>query len=223
MSGRLFRDATMTEEQLRKKTRTEMTDGLSEREIAFCEFYIGDYNATMAAIKAGYKSINEKMVSRSVKNKEGVANYIAWLKLRVYDKALVNADDILSMYAKYAFYNIKDYFDYEDGRVKLKDFSKIDGQVIQEVIQKPSGEIVVKFPDRLKSLQRLENYMDVNPYDWRRRLEEKKVELLEERLEIEKSKVGLFETIEDDGFIEALEKATNNFSLDDIEDEMSEL
>ena len=49
--------------------------------------------------------------------------------------------------------------------------------------------------------------MDTNPYDWKRKMEEKKIEIMQEKLVIEKSKAGMLDEVEDDGFLEALEKA----------------
>ena len=57
--------------------------------------------------------------------------------------------------------------------------------------------------------------MDVNPYDWKRKLEEKKVQLMEEKVNIEKTKVGLNDELEDDGFIEALENAAKNLVIEE--------
>ena len=43
------------------------------------------------------------------------------------------------------------------------------------------------------------------PKDWREKLEEKKLELMQEKLNIDKQKLGLTDdSIEDDGFIDAL-------------------
>ena len=197
-----------TEDQLREMSREDIIDGMTDREVAFCEYYINDYNAKMAAIKAGYKVGTLGNIYKIVRSKQCVINYIAWLKLRLYDKACVSALDIFNGYVKMAFYDVTDYIDLdENGSLKMKDFKKIDGQIIQEIRQSPKGGLVIKFPDRLKAFEKLENYMDNNPYDWKRRMEEKKLEIMSEKLTIEKSKAGMLDEIEDDGFLEALEKA----------------
>ena len=60
--------------------------------------------------------------------------------------------------------------------------------------------------------------MDNNPYDWKRRMEEQKLEIMKERINIEKSKAGLINEIEDDGFLDALEKAATLMNENDIEE-----
>ena len=64
--------------------------------------------------------------------------------------------------------------------------------------------------------------MTENPYDWKRKIEERKLELLEERIEIEKSKAGVESVVEDDNFVEALEKATLGVDFNDIENTKEE-
>lgn len=198
-------------------SRQEIIEGMPEREVAYCEYYINDYNIKMSAMKAGYNVADNKTVGKLVHSKQRVINYIAWLKLKLYDKALVKAEDVLNAYAKMAFYDVTDYFDIKDGKLSLKDFKLIDGQIIQEISTNKDGVISVKFPDRIKAFSKLENYMDTNPLDWRRSLEERKVKIMEEKLALEKVKVGMSEEIEDDGFIEALESAA--LSMGEVTDE----
>jgi hypothetical protein len=51
----------------------------------------------------------------------------------------------------------------------------------------------------------LERFFEEMPKDWREKLEEKKVELMEEKLHIEKQKLGLIDDeVGDDGFLDAL-------------------
>lgn len=198
-------------------SRQEIIEGMPEREVAYCEYYINDYNIKMSAMKAGYNVADNKTVGKLVHSKQRVINYIAWLKLKLYDKALVKAEDVLNAYAKMAFYDVTDYFDIKDGKLSLKDFKLIDGQIIQEISTNKDGVISVKFPDRIKAFSKLENYMDTNPLDWRRSLEERKVKIMEEKLALEKVKIGMSEEIEDDGFIEALESAA--LSMGEVTDE----
>ena len=215
MPPKAKRVSQYSEEELRSFSRKEMIEKLTDREVAFCEYYINDYNIKMAAIKAGFEPMQNKTLSKIVAGKQRVIDYIAWLKIRLYDEACVNAVDILNSYAKMAFYDITDYIDKKGNKIVLKDFDKIDGQIIQEISQNANGGINIKFPDRLKAFDKLENYMDVNPYDWKRKLEEKKVQLMEEKVSIEKTKVGLNDELEDDGFIEALENAAKNLIIEE--------
>ncbi len=218
MPPKMKKVSQYTEEELLNFSREEMIDGMTDREVAFSEYYINDFNIKMAAIKAGYKTMSNKTISKLVRNKQCVIDYIAWLKVRLYHKAAISAEDILNGYAKMAFYDITDYIEKRGNKIVLKDFDKIDGQIIQEITQNASGGITIKFPDRLKAYDKLENYMDNNPYDWKRRMEEQKLEIMKERINIEKSKAGLINEIEDDGFLDALEKAASLMNENDIEE-----
>lgn len=209
------RNSQYTEEELLEMSREEVVEGMTDREIAFCEYYIQDYNVKMAAIKAGYNATTTKSIGHRLKQKQKVNDYICWLKVRLYQKACVSAVDVLNQYAKLAFYDATDYVEKVGNKVKLKDFHLIDGQVIQEISQNASGSINVKFPDRIKAMERLENFLEPSPYDWRRRIEERKVKILEDRLEIDKSKIGYGETVEDDGFLQALESSASNIFVDE--------
>ena len=204
-----------TEEELLKMSRREMVADLNDREIAFCEYYIIDHNVKLACIKAGYSA--DRGIINRLRYKQKVIDYIAWLKIRIMNACFINATDIMNSYAKMAFYDINDYLEIKGNKVKLKDSSQIDGQVVQEITVNNSGSVTVKFPDRLKAFEKLENYMTENPYDWKRKLEERKVELLDERMELERMRAGVDDSLEDDEFVQALEKAANNL-FDDIED-----
>ncbi len=208
-----------TEEQLLKLSREDIIEDLNDREIAFCEFYIKDYNIKLAAIKAGFAPRSANVAGIKLRNKKAVNNYIAWLKVRVYQKACVDAIDIINFYAKAGHADITDYVNVINGRnVRLKDLDKIDGQLIQEISQNASGNISVKLVDKMAAMKRLENYMDTNPYDWQRKIEERKLEILEQRLELEKLKLNPAGSGEDDGFIDALEKAAKGIFNDEDEE-----
>ena len=206
-----------TEEELLEITRKEIIEPLTDREIAFCEYYLKDHNAKMALMKAGYK-VESGSLNYRLRYKQAVVDYLAWLKVRIMNECYVSAADLLSSYAKMAYYDITDYVEMRGNRLQPKDFGKIDGQIIQEISQNASGGITIKFPDRIKAHEKLEQFMEENPYDWKRKMEEQKIQIMRDRLEIEKSKQGLGDVLEDDGFIEALAKVADGL-FDDEEPE----
>jgi phage terminase small subunit len=214
-----------TEEQLKQLSREDLIDLLNDNEIAFCEYYIRDYNIKLAAIKAGYAPKSANVQGIRLRNKKEVNNYIAWLKLKAYQKANVDALDILNFYAKAAFSDIGDYVEVTNNgrRLKVKSIDETDGQLIQEVSMNPQGGISLKLVNKIDALKRLEFYMDTNPYDWQRKIEERKVQIMEDKLALEKLKFDPNETEqEDDGFIDALVKAADGIFDDEPDDEIED-
>ncbi len=213
-----------TEEELNNLSREEMIEDLNDREIAFCEYYIHDYNIKVSAIKAGFAPRSANIQGIKLRNKDEINDYIAWLKLKVYKKANVTALDILNFYAKAAHSDMSDYVTVENGRkLKLKSLEQVDGQLIQEITQNANG-VSIKLIPKMEALKRLEAYMDSNPYDWQRKIEERKLEILEERLKLERLKISPEDVEpEDDGFINALHKAAKGiFHDEEGEDEDEE-
>lgn len=209
-----------TEQELLDMSRQEACLYLSDKQKAFCEAYVGSFNIKMAAVKAGYKKENANAMAWRLRQKPEINRYIAWLKLRVSREYHVDAIDIIDMYIRIAFQDVTDFISIKDNKLSLVDGDKIDGQLIKSVKQGREG-IAIEFNDRLSALDKLERYFDVMPKDWKQRIEEKKLELMKQRLELDKAKVeGYEEDSEDDGFIEALKlSATSIWESDATEDD----
>jgi len=193
-----------TEEELKIMTRDEVTLELSDKQRAFCEYYVGKYNIKTAAIKAGYSKKSAHIFGWKLRTQPDCNRYIAWLKLRIANDLHVDVMDIIDQYIRIAFADVTDFVKIENGKLKLIDADSIDGQLITKIRQGPHG-ITIELADKLRAMEKLEHYFDVMPKDWRQKIEEKKLELMRERIEIERIKAGQQEVEDgDDGFIEAL-------------------
>lgn len=200
-----------TTEELLKMPRKEIIKPLTDREVAFCEYYILDHNIKVSAYKAGL-SVSGGF---KLRHRKHLVNYLEWLKARSFNHTLIDASDLINTYAKMAFYDINDYLEvYQNGRIKLRDAAQIDGKIIQELSINNSGSFTVKFPDRMKAMEKLEDFIPNLP-SFRRQAEERRLKLLEERLEIDKQRVGFEQEIEDDNFIEALNNVAKGVFEDD--------
>lgn len=199
-----------TEEELLNMTREEACLELNDKQRAFCEYYVGSYNIKMAAIKAGYSPKSAHVIGWKLRQDPDVNRYLAWLKLQVGVECHIRAVDIIDHYIRIAFSDITDFVDVKESKfggktISIKDLEKIDGQLIKRVSQNTNGGFSVEMVDKLKALEKLEQFFDVMPKDWRQKIEERKLEIAESKLEIERMKVGLGDNkVEDDGFIEAL-------------------
>lgn len=208
-----------SEEELLDMGRDEASEGLSDKEILFCEYFMGSYNVKMSAVKAGYKGTTANLVGYKLRNKPKVNKYICWLKLKVSKRCNITAMDIVEKYMRIAFSDMTDFVKIENNRIKLYNGSDIDGQLIKTVRQGKDG-VTIELYDKLVAFDRLERYFDVMPRDWRQKIEEQKLELMRQRVEIEKKKAGQFEDEEqDDGFIEALKGSVKEvWELAEVED-----
>lgn len=195
-----------TEEELRKLTRTEVTEDMNDKEIAFCEYYVKTFNLKNAAAKAGYDMKRSSLIGYKLRKKYLINRYIAWLKMRISHKCEITAEDIIEKYMRIAFADILDYVKIENNRLKLSNSEDVDGQIIKSVKQGRDG-VTIELYDKLNALEKIEKFFDCVPKDWKRKIEERKLQLLEEKMALEREKSGLGEVIDsDDGFIEALKE-----------------
>lgn len=192
-----------TEEEILSLSRKEVIAQLTEQQRKFCEFYVHNFNIKTAAIKAGYSPKSAHIIGWRIRQMYHVNRYICWLKLRLSKRLAISAEDVIDQYAKIAFADMGDFVDITaTGRVKVKPAEELDGQIIRRLKEGPQG-VEIELEDRMKALEKLERYYDVMPADWRQKIEERKVAIMEERLAMDKADRAIHE-FEDDGFIDAL-------------------
>lgn len=202
---------------------------LTEKQRLFCLYYIKCFNATQSAIKAGYASESAHAEGSRLLRNVKVKSYIRELKGKMTDGLFIDAMDVLNKYIQIAFADITDYLTFgqreipvmgafgpikdDNGNIMTKlvnyvDFEEshlVDGTLISEVKQGKDG-VSIKFEDRMKALDKLSQYFDLFPDNFKRKVEEEKIKQSREKLELEKTKVtGTDTETADDGFIEALE------------------
>ena len=207
-----------TEEELFNMTRAEATLNLNDKQIKFCEEYARTFNIKLSAVRAGYSKKSAHTAAWKIRQNPDCARYIAWLKLRVSQKVFVHAVDIIDHYARIAFSDITDVCEVHDGKISVQDSDMIDGQIVKSIKKGRDGVTVVMY-DKMEALAKLERYFDIMPKDWKQQLEERKVAIMEQKLELEKRKMGDGEEITDDGFIEALKESASTVWEDNDEEE----
>lgn len=97
-----------------------------------------------------------------------------------------------------------------------------DGTVITEVKQGKHG-VSIRLADKMKALEKLALYFDLFPDDFKRKIEQERLEITKERLALDKLRVvgEEEEEYEDDGFLAALEGKTNEVWADMNDEEDS--
>ena len=197
-----------TETELLALSRLEASRGLTSRERLFCELFITNHNGGLSVMKAGYKHgsvATASSFSWRLRQRYNIKRYLAWLSFKLADACFVKAVDIIDQYTRIAFADMNDFVVSDGRRIKLNDSKMIDGQLVKTIRQTKDGA-TIELHDKLQALGRLEKYFKIMPKDWKQELEERKIEILEKRLELDKLKAGQFEIDDcDDGFIEALQ------------------
>ncbi|NNV04626.1 terminase small subunit, partial [Brevibacillus sp. MCWH] len=190
---------------------------LTEKQRLFCIYYVKSFNATQAAIKAGYAPESAHVEGSRLLRNAKVAAEIKRIKKEMTNGVFIEAMDVLQKYIKIAFADITDFVTFgkkeitigedEEGNpitrmvnfVDFKDSHTIDGTIITEVKQGKDG-VSIKLADKMKALEKLSLYFDLFPDNFKRKIEEEKLKIAHHKVFGPDEQ----EEFEDDGFLEAL-------------------
>lgn len=127
---------------------------LSEKRLAFCREYVEDYNATAAAIRAGYSPKTAGSQAEQLMKTECVRAEIDRLKAEKGRRTGVTKERIMEELAKMAFVNHQDVAG-KDGQLK-KGIQRADSAAIKKIRTRylPDGsmEQEVELYDKTKAL-----------------------------------------------------------------------
>ena len=182
---------------------TKKDNKLTEKQKLFCQFYIKNFNATQAYIKAyqcEYTTANVEG-SKALVNPR-IKKEITRLKREKNKKLFVNSTDILDQIIKIAFSDLGDFVEWgskeeyvigEFGPIKdpetkefltqiksyveLKDSKFVDTSLIQEISQGKDG-IKIKMKDTKWAIDYLVKHFDMFTEEWKRKIEEAKLDIL---------------------------------------------
>ncbi|QEK11682.1 terminase [Crassaminicella thermophila] len=181
---------------------------LTEKQRLFCLYYIKNFNATMAAIKAGYSKDTAHVIGHENLRKPKIAAEIRRLKGAIRQEVFIDAMDVLNKYIKIAFADITDYVTFgqkevpvmgpfgpiedDEGNpvtkivnyVDFKESNMVDGTIIAEAKQGKDG-ISIKLADKMKALDKLSMYFDLFPDKFKRQVEEEKIKIQKEKLNLD--------------------------------------
>lgn len=208
-------------------------ENLTDKQRLFCLHYVRCFNATRAYQKAyGCDYFSAKAHGYELLQNVAVKGEIQRLKQNRLNSEMMEESDIVQKYMDIAFSDITDFVEFgreevqvmgafgpveikdpETGRsvplkktvntVRFKESDEVDGTLIAEVKQGKDGASV-KLMDRMKALEWLSNYFEINPADKHRRaFENRKLEI--ELLKLE-SQIKDTDTEEElkDNFMDAM-------------------
>lgn len=90
---------------------------LNDKQTRFCEEYLIDFNATQAAIRAGYSEKTAGSQGHDLLKKPEIQSYLSDKSLRIANKLGINQERVLKEMARIAFSDLRQFFD-ENGQIK---------------------------------------------------------------------------------------------------------
>jgi phage terminase small subunit len=177
---------------------------LTEKQRLFCLYYVKSFNATQAAINAGYSPLSAHVEGNRLLRNAKVAEQIKEIKKDLTNGIFVEAMDVLQKYIKIAFSDMADYLtfgkkmvpvigafgpikDEDDNQVMeevnyvdFKESSFVDGTIISEVKQGKDG-VSIRLEDRMRALDKLAQYFDLFPDKFKRQIEQEKLKLAQDK------------------------------------------
>lgn len=189
---------------------------LNDREILFCHYYVKCWNATQAALKSGYSQNKTSAAIQGSKllSRARVKAEIDRLRSLIRQEIQLDVIDLLQFCLKIVAADIGDYvkFGQKDipvmgmygpiidkqtqkpitqrvSYVALEESDMVDTSVISEVKQGKDG-VSIKLADKKWAWEQLIKYFDWFPDRWKRKLEEDKLKMAQEKLQAEINKTG---------------------------------
>jgi len=218
-----------------EKKEADKEPELTEKQVLFVAEYLTDFNATRAAMAAGYSKKTAKQIGYENLTKPYIQEEVKRQTELVTSSLGITSQRVLLEYLKIAFADISEYVTFGQREVQVmgafgpiyegkgknkkpvmktvnfvdfKSSAIIDSTLISEVRQGKDG-VSIKFHDKMKALEKVEKYLDLLPDHHKRMIEEEKLKLAREQHELNKLKVtGEDDEIKDDGFMEALKGQT---------------
>ena len=138
-----------------------MKKKLTDKQQRFVEEYLIDFNATQAAIRAGYSVKTATEMGYENLTKPQIAEAVDKGKAEAAERAKLSVDDVVNQYKRFAFSDLRKFFN-KDGT--LKSIHELDddtaqalaGMDIAELISGKDGPIIntkkIKVVDKLKAL-----------------------------------------------------------------------
>lgn len=203
-------------------------NGLTPKQQFFVLSYLRDFNATRAAMEAGYSKKTAYAIGWELLRKPEIQAEIQYQKQTMADELGISVQRVIAEYMKIAFTDISDLIDFgqrevqamgmmgplkdEEGNpvmktvnfVDFKDSGSIDGSVISEVKQGKEG-VSIKLHDKMRALKELEKYL--NYMDEETRL---KVKKMQSEVDYIQSKIPNKDGIDPNAQITALADLINN-------------
>jgi phage terminase small subunit len=199
-----------------KSVQSEQVEELNDKEQLFCYHYVRTWNATQAALLAGYGDGNKasaNVLGCRLMQRPRVKQEIERLRELFRQEIHVDIQDFLAFCMKIVGADVGDYVTFGQKEVPvmtmfgpatdpltgepltkmvnyvdLGEGSQLDTSVIQEVKQGKNG-VSIKLADKKWAWEQLIKYFDWLPDKWQRSIEEEKLAMERKKAEVDKDEV----------------------------------
>lgn len=138
---------------------------LTEKQKRFCDEYLIDFNATRAAIAAGYSKKTAHASGRENLQKPAIQKYLNQRKKAITERNDVTLDEVVGEFVKIMRADMKNFVDITEDSVRFKPADEIDGTLIQEISasetqfgETTKRDIKFKLQPKIKALDALAKY-----------------------------------------------------------------
>ena len=150
----------------KKKTATKPTAStpLNKNQLAFCYEYIANkYNATAAAIAAGYSKRAARMVASRLLTYANVKKKVKELTEKYLTDIGLNSEQVIKELGLLAFQDMTDFCNLDSSGVTLKSFEQMGAatKCIKEIEVDKDGKIKIKMHDKKGSLELLGKHLEL--------------------------------------------------------------
>lgn len=140
-----------------------MKPKLTEKQKIFCREYLRDFNATQAAIRAGYAKENARVIASQNLSKLNIRRYVRSLADDLNERTSNDIERIIIELQLIAFGSLKDVAEWDRKSLYLKDSESIGdyARMVSEVAETTTefgGSVKIKLYDKLKALELLGKY-----------------------------------------------------------------
>lgn len=135
---------------------------MTEKVKIFCKEYIVDFNATQAAIRAGYSKKTAGSIGQENLTKPEIQEEIKKLIEERSNRTEITADRVLQELAKIGFSDILDFVEVSSTGITFNEIPEDKGGVISEVSSsdtKYGTNIKIKLHDKLNALDKIARHL----------------------------------------------------------------
>lgn len=181
-------ETNASKKDIKKETIEILVESeLTEKQRLFCIYYMQSFNATQAAIKAGYSRDTAYQIGFENLRKPKIKEYLTELKELYVQDDYLETKRLLDRHKQIAFSDLRDYID-ENG--ELKNLKNADGTLIKKITVRESStsqgyskSSSIELEDRSKSLEFLNKVYGLDP----------SFKIQMEKIDLEKNKIKVLE------------------------------